>query len=623
MHRQIKSNPNINSIGKTENFLGFLLLTVVVFFYLATTQMPAAAQEKRLADDVDENATFAAPLSASFNGTDARLTVPHSESLNLTGALTLETWVKPANLVAAQTLIERFGESQALGGYGLRLELNRVVFKICPAQSRCGEVSSKLTLAPNVWQHVAAVYENGEMRIYIGGQTTGRRIARPRPPGAVIGQMRIGANADGTQMYHGLLDEIRISSRAVYGSNFTPAAQLESAANVVALWRFDGGVSTDATTNNNHAVMSGGAGFSPDVPTVPTAAFRITPTPNVGPSNNLYGVKTISPTEVWAVGDHGPAGFCCFPKSPVSLRWNGSQWENVPVPLPPGMTSGSLVAVDATSSTNVWAVGTVGSNSSARVLLLRWNGASWNIVAVVADPVNPQFGIGEVNSITVVSETDVWIVGSRSGGQSWTLRWDGGGVQTVPSPGGRLFDVDQINADDIWAVGSFTVIRWNGTAWLPVPNAPSGAHFSSVAAIAPNDVWATATLTTCGPFSGCSAVDALYHFDGSQWAIVPVPGAGNNAFLEDLSATASDNVWLVGSDSQSKTFVAHFDGTAWRRIASENTAPSDSDIDRLLNVSALNSTEVWTVGFANDFVYNPQGNSETRKTLAQRRLVIP
>lgn len=253
---------------------------------------------------------------------------------------------------------------------------------------------------------------------------------------------------------------------------------------------------------------------------------------------------------------------------------------------------------------------------------MRWDDAIWNIVAVVGDPAIPQGGIGSVNSITVISETDVWIVGSRLGGQSWTLRWDGTALQTVPSPGGRLFDVDPINANDIWAVGSFTVIRWNGTAWLPVPNAPSGAHFSSVAAIAPNDVWATATLTTCGPFSGCSAIDALYHFDGAQWAIVPVPGAGNNAFLEDLSATASNNVWLVGNDSQNETLVAHFNGANWRRVASENTAPSASDIDRLLSVSALNSTEVFTVGFAIDIFYEPQFR-EVRNTLALRRSVAP
>ena len=127
-----------------------------------------------------------------------------------------------------------------------------------------------------------------------------------------------------------------------------------------------------------------------DAPWTQSATFRITPTPNVGPSNTLTGVKTISPTEVWAVGSHGPADRCCFPKTPVSLRWNGSQWIDIPLPVPAGTGSAILIAIDATSPTNVWAVGTIGSGSGQpvdKVWLLRWNGLQWNTVALVADPV--------------------------------------------------------------------------------------------------------------------------------------------------------------------------------------------------------------------------------------------
>ncbi len=372
-----------------------------------------------------------------------------------------------------------------------------------------------------------------------------------------------------------------------------------------------------------HSSASPSASLLQDAPATQNETFRLTSTPNVGPSNTLTGVKTISPTEVWAVGSHGPAGFCCFPKAPVSLRWNGSQWIDIPLPVPAGTGSTTLLAVDASSSTNVWAVGTIRpAGESDKVWLLRWNGSEWNTVALISDPVYPGYGIGVISSLTVISETDVWVVGARIGGYSWTLHCDGVSVQTVPSPnldsGNKLNDVDAINSNDVWAVGSFMVIRNNGAGWLPVPNAPRNAHFSSIQAIAPNDVWATATFTTCGPFSGCSSGDGVYHFDGSQWTIVPVPGLGANVFLRDLSATDSNNVWLVGSDSQNRTFVAHFDGSTWQRVASENTPASSSDIDRLESVSALNSTEVWSVGSAIDIFYDPN-HRETSSTLALRR----
>lgn len=602
------------------------LLVLAIFCF------SAAAQEKQLAGAAfsDEPDT-PAPLSLALNGADSYLQVTPNAAMNLNGAFTVELWVKTSDFARPQTLIERFDKISGSGraGYSLRVGSDAAIFTICRGgsrRSRCTSAGSAGILVPNVWQHIAAVYD-GEMRVYVNGQLSGTQSQGVPSPGSLYGQMRIGTTAAGTQMFGGKLDEIRISNTALYNRDFNPAAQSEVNANTAGLWRFDGGSANDWSVNNNYTTMNGGATFSPDVPTVLTGAFRLTPTPNVGPSNNLSGVKTISPTEVWAVGEHGPAGFCCFPKTPVSLRWNGLQWVDVPLPLPAGTTSARLVSVDASSSTNVWAIGTVkATGQPERVWFLRWDGTQWNTVALVSDPVSPQYGIAAIKSVTVISETDVWAVGARYGG-SWTLHWDGTSVQTVASPnlnsnGNGLFDVDAINSNDIWAVGNFIVIRWNGTAWLPVPNAPRDAHFSSVAAIAPNDVWATATLTTCGPFQGCSSYDVLYHFDGTQWTIVPVPGVGYNTFLEDLSATASDNVWLVGSDDQNKTFVAHYDGASWQRVASENTPASSSDVDRLVSVSALNSLEVWTVGSAIDIFYDPQ-HREVSNTLALRRSLIP
>src|SRR5215470_53936 len=39
--------------------------------------------------------------------------------------------------------------------------------------------------------------------------------------------------------------------------------------------------------------------------------------------------------------------------------------------------SGSLGGVAATSASNAWAVGTTGSNSAAKPMIVRWNGTAW------------------------------------------------------------------------------------------------------------------------------------------------------------------------------------------------------------------------------------------------------
>lgn len=76
---------------------------------------------------------------------------------------------------------------------------------------------------------------------------------------------------------------------------------------------------------------------------------------------------------------------------------------------------------------------------------------------------------------------------------------------------------------------------------------------------------------------------------------------------------------LVGSDSENRSFVVHFDGATWQRVASENTPASSSDLDRLESVSALNSMEVWAVGFATDIFYDPN-HREVSSTLALRQI---
>lgn len=601
-------------------------VTFAIFGILLFLAQNLMAQGKQDANGADETISSITPFSLSLNGTDAYLTVPNSATLNLGSLMTLETWIKSADYTLPQTIIERYSQFSRQGGYGLRVSNNAVIFTICPAQKRCTNVTGTAALVPNQWQHIAAVLDGGEVRIYINGQLNSRNNTRVQPPGAVSDAMYIGGRNDGRQMFQGLLDEVSVSNTALYTANFTPAAQLESTANTVGLWRFDGGTFNDST-NINNATVTGGATFSLDVPRVAVNGFVITPTPNVGPSNELTGVKTISPTDVWAVGSHGPAGFCCYPRTPVSLHWDGSQWNNVPVPTTPGAPTARLIAVDATSSTNVWAVGSDNRYFSEKVSLLRWNGTQWNIVALVSDPVSPTFGIGRVDSITVISENDVWIVGQRLGGSSWTLHWDGTSLQTVPSPNldnfNQLYDVDAISANDIWAVGYAIVIRWNGTEWLPVLSAPRSAQYQSVAAISPNDVWTIAGYTICPPIGGCVSSVGFLHFNGRQWIPVQPPATNGQLFLYDISATSSDNVWAVGSDGNNKTYVAHYDGVSWQRVASQNTSPTDIDLDRLFSVSALDSNNVFTVGAASDLFYSPQGNQNTTNNLAEKYGLLP
>ncbi|CAN5855750.1 hypothetical protein BH20ACI4_BH20ACI4_27790 [soil metagenome] len=607
---------------------GAILFILAVFCVFTADQLNSTKVEAQAKSDSTEITDV--PFSLSLNGNNAALSVAHNNSLSMTGAMTLEAWVKPFDTIGSQVIIDRMTQNlvSGSGGYQLRIDNGVTAFMICPdnLRIRCVTTYGANTIQANRWQHIAAVFENGKTRVYFNGQIDGQRFKTTRSAGFAVGDMTIGATARGRNQFRGLIDELRICNAAIYNGSFSLSAQLTANQSTVGLWRFDNGSVNDWSTYNHQTTIVGMATFSPDVPSVGGSGFVLTDTPNVGESNVLNDVKTISPTEVWAVGSNASEN-CCRPLIPVALRWNGTQWNSTPVPLPEG-GDGELISVDAArGSNNVWALGrarfpTGPFGYKDRGWLLRWDGTSWTTVTFFDDPVSPQFGISSVKSIAVVNDNDLWIVGSRFGGASWTLHWDGISLTTIPSPnidsGNSLKDISVINSNDIWAVGSFIVIRWNGTEWQIVPgNLPRSMHLGGVAAVSPTEVWAVGTTTTCGPFMGCSSFDAIIRYDGTNWTVAPVEQfSANQVILNGISASGSNDVWVVGL-ADSKTLVLHYENGMFRRIQSENAPPSPNDFNQLFSVSALNPNEVWTVGFAVG-IFNSQ-NGEIGGNLALRK----
>jgi hypothetical protein len=572
-----------------------------------------------------DNGTNNVPFSLSLFGNNAALSVAHSNNLNTTGGLTLEAWIKPSDTNGTQMIIDRLTKASdsGSGGYQLRIDNGLVAFMVCATNLRaaCVTTYGASTIQANRWQHIAAVFEaGGKTRVYLGGQIDGQRFKSVRAPGSAVGELMLGSGPYGSNRFRGLMDEIRISNAAVYTAAFAPSVQPAIGPSTVGLWRFDNGSMNDWSIYNHQTTIVGTASFSPDVPVIAGSQFVLTETPNVGPRNDLNDVVTISPTDVWAVGSHGPETQCCFPATPVALHFDGTQWSSLPVRFPDGASSAQLYSVDAVSLTSIWAVGTARFGFTDRGWLVHWDGASWATVAVFNDPVYPEYGVSTVKSISVLSDSDFWVVGGRIGGKSWTLHWDGNDLTTIPSPnadegGNALNDVSVISANDVWAVGSFMAIRWNGTEWQIVPGQiPRYVHIRSVAAVSSNEIWAVGGVTTCGPFEGCSGSSNIIRFDGTNWSFVPYDSVpGRSVILNAVSASGSNDVWIVGNVSP-ESYVAHFENGRFVRKLSEQSPNSPSNLDNLLGVSAFNPGTVFTVGYAIDIFESP--HREVRNNLA-------
>ena len=344
--------------------------------------------------------------------------------------------------------------------------------------------------------------------------------------------------------------------------------------------------------------LSPGTAFAATGWTVVTA-------PPTGQNATLTGVATVTDSDAWAVGFHSGNAFTNVGAKVLIDNWNGTAWSQVATPATPGNTA-LLNAVSASSGTDAWAVGRTQVNkSSFQGLALHWNGTAWSVSAGFPGALGA-YALG----VADISPTDAYAVGDNSSiPRGHLAHWDGTtwSSVTVPLPPNAPTNttLDAISAagpNDVWAVGTFLnsatgqfnnfTIHFNGTAWAVVPMPVSGS-FHAIKANSPADVWAVGDQGSGNP------VTAIAHFNGTSWSAVPSPSPGQTANLTGITTSnAANNVWAVGSfapagSSNPQTLTLNWNGSVWSVVASPNPTSFDG-----LNAVATQpgAAIVWAVG---------------------------
>lgn len=353
-----------------------------------------------------------------------------------------------------------------------------------------------------------------------------------------------------------------------------------------------------------------------------SGSWQLVSSPDVNGRNTiLNAITAVSPQELWAVGEHRTSNGSNV--QTLTMRWNGSSWAIVSSPNP-DPNRNRLLAVDAVSANDVWAVGvqagTTGPNWAS--LILHWDGSAWtNVVA----PNLGQPGTSELRDVAALSSSDVWAVGTASSPatgwweQPLAFHWDGSSWHSVPVPAfgttSQINAVTAVSPNDVWAVGTTLgsnwetlILHWDGSAWTRVssPNLGSfGNTLYDIAALSANDIWAV------GAANNGSSTLAM-RWNGSSWAIVPspngsLPGGNTNAF-HSVTAVSPNDVWAVGIQASSTiggagqpiyigyTLIEHWDGTAWHEVPGASLPSTTAEDGRLNGVVATEAGEVWAVG---------------------------
>jgi hypothetical protein len=137
------------------------------------------------------------------------------------------------------------------------------------------------------------------------------------------------------------------------------------------------------------------------------------PVPSEGRfGNSLTGVASASASSAWAVGctDGCPVG-----GTPLIERWNGTSWRQVAAPRSPyALYNLGSVAV---SGTRAWAVGGGGPVTAESAATAYWNGRGWTLAHGI-----PGAGL---TGVTAISATNAWAVGGTAKGRILILHWNG------------------------------------------------------------------------------------------------------------------------------------------------------------------------------------------------------
>ena len=146
----------------------------------------------------------------AFNGANALVSVPSSSSLRLTGAMTLEAWIRPTTVSAQwRDVIYKGNDNYFLEGTS-----NRSGRPAAGGSVWSGNLYGTSALAVNTWTHLATTYDGSTMKLYVNGTlvASGARSGALETSG---NPLQIGGDSIFGQYFAGSIDDVRVYNIAL------------------------------------------------------------------------------------------------------------------------------------------------------------------------------------------------------------------------------------------------------------------------------------------------------------------------------------------------------------------------------------------------------------------------
>jgi hypothetical protein len=209
----------------------------------------------------------------SFNGVNQWVDVGNPPALQITGPLTLSAWVNPnSQAITTGGRVVAKGGASGNRGYSLAMETDgNFSFVIAPTSTNTDVLEVPNWVPFGQWQHVAGVYDPNNaygpmLLMYTNGVLAGTNNVGISPSQVDSGlDVQIGNRPDEATPWAGLIDEVRIYSRALPNREI---AQLAAP------------IFVETTLTNNQATLNwAGQGQLQSAPAVTGVYTNIIPPP--------------------------------------------------------------------------------------------------------------------------------------------------------------------------------------------------------------------------------------------------------------------------------------------------------------------------------------------------------
>ena len=163
-----------------------------------------------------------APRSLSLDGDGDYLRLAHKHVDLPDGPFTLEAWLRGRDFAGRRGLVAKTENS----GYGLFVSDGKPTFSVHLNGAYVNASIDQSLLKPDVWHHVAGVFDGKELRLYVDGLLIASQPGEgKRSPNSL--PLLVGADVTrggaGTSFFDGQIDDVRLSIGARYeGEVFEP-----------------------------------------------------------------------------------------------------------------------------------------------------------------------------------------------------------------------------------------------------------------------------------------------------------------------------------------------------------------------------------------------------------------